>query len=399
MANLRFQKTFVFNPSSQLVTTNTVNSSTLTTGQVGIFGDNGLGTGTTPTPTTKKFIKIHQNVGDNRYGTVRTKPIHAQKVRRYYAKKATVPQAQITYIGYDEADTTKGLTAYCGTDFLVPMNVYSNKIRRYYGVVGYQQTIVVDTGCCAPCATNCETVDQVALAQKIADQINNVNPRAGDYPTNFELVNFMTATVVQAPVDPDGTPDSGDEYITAGVKLTGIVPAQPTYKAYDPFATYDIELPTFTVGQTYSGVYSTLNGRIPGTCNHLDVTTTQKATSGNGFAAEVRALEAESQGFDRLHEVGAMFDQRNQKPGYIFNSVDGTKYDFYYVQFDYTHDAGQTGAAQHTIMEPYEVIFAVPTTTGGNLETVLNSYLTPMGFSAINISSSTGAGDLNREDN
>lgn len=394
MANLRFQKTFVYDPSSQQITTTNLKSSDLTNGQVGFFGPDGLGIGTTSTPTTKKFIKIHQNVGDNLYGSVRTHEIYPGNVRRYYAKKATTAQAQITYIGYDEVSTAKGLIAYCGSDFLVPITLYSNRVRRYYGSVGYSQTITVDTGGCAPCASNCAVVDQVVLATKIANQINNVNPRAGDYPTNFELVNYMVATVVQAAVDPDGTPDSGDEYITAGVKLTGIVPTQPTSSVIDPIKQLDIEIPTFSVGSTYSGVYSTLNGKLPGTYNSFPVTTTQTTTSGNGFTQEVRALEAESQGFDRLHTIGNMYDQRAQKPGYIFKSVDGTKYDFYYLQYDWTHDVGQAGAAPRNISEPYEVVFAVPTGTGANLQTVLNAYLTPLGFSAITIAASTGAGDL-----
>lgn len=379
MANLRFQKTFVFDPATQLITTNTLRSQNLTNGQVGIFAPSGLGTGATPTPTTTKYIKIHQNVGDNKFGTVRTQPIQADKVIRYYAKKAVAPVAQVVTIGYNGTEgSLPALTE--GQQLKVSINIFSNKIRRYYGNVGYRRTITI--------AANCGPKTAEEVADELVAQINNTNPNPGDFPTNFELTNFFTAEVID------------DAATSFGVQLTAILPTDPTFVGYDPTAPHDVEIPTIAIAGQYGAVQDIDDIYYTNLCDALLVTETVAPVSGNGFASEVRALEAESQGFDRLHTVGHMWDQRAQKPGYIFKAVDGVKYDFYYIQFEYTHQATQNGASPNTITEPYEVIFAVPTGTGVLLEGVLNSYLAPMGFTAIDIADGSSVeGDLEEAEN
>lgn len=465
MANQRFQKTFVFDPSSQLVTTTTAKSSDLTSGKVGIFGPDQLGVGATPTPTTKKFIKIHQNVGDNKYGTVRTQPIQGEKVLRFFAKKAQDAQAQISYVGYDGSSTSTDIPALSAGEVVkVSIGIFSNKVRRWYGNIGLRHTVVVS----APFAAK----SKLEVAQEIADVINDVNSRPGDYPTNFELVNFLSADVVGtgtlAEFDADvtvtkdskivtfagndttygagttalvagdfvslrgsiyevDTVDSGTVTLTRaykgatetiavasttnaaahftaatnyGVKITGLVPDPQEYSAIDPIAPKDIEIVTFEIAANYGAVAQLDDINFTDLSDALDVTVSQKAKTGCGFANEVRLLEAESQGFDRLHTIGHMFDQRHQKPGYIFNSADGTKYDVYTLQYDYSHDVGQAGASPRTITEPYEVNFCVPTGTGAALESVLNSYLSPLGFTAIDIADGSSVeGDLSEAEN
>lgn len=461
MANLRFQKTFVFDPSTQLVTSNAVGSQSLTNGQVGFFGPDKLGTGATPTPTTKKYIKIHQNVGDNKFGSVRTQPIHADKVIRYYGKEAKDPVAQVITIGYNGTTGTLPDLAE-GEQIRVSINVFSNKIRRYYGNVGYRRTIVI--------AANCGSKTAEEVAAEIIAQVNNLNPKPGDYPTNFELVNFIIASQVT-----DGTAAEFDANVTVvngsstinfaggdttygggatalvvgdtitlrgstytvtsvaagvvgisqpyvgvsetinvgatvnaaarltaignvGVRLTTIIPVRPAYVAYDPTAPFDTEIPTIAIAGMYGAVEDIDSIYYTNLCDSLLITQITAPVSGNGYADEVRALEAESQGFDRLHTVGHMWDQRAQKPGYIFKSVDGVKYDFYYIQFEFSHQATQNGASPNTISEPYEVVFAVPTGTGANLEGVLNSYLVPMGFTGVVLGSDI-EGDIEENEN
>ncbi len=106
MSNLRFPKTFVLDPvSTKFITDNTKKPNQLTDKQVGFhlvdqFGVLGVGIGATPGAAVRA-IQIHQNIGDNKFGTVRTKTIKRDRVKAYYGQTASVGQTGIWHIGYD----------------------------------------------------------------------------------------------------------------------------------------------------------------------------------------------------------------------------------------------------------------------------------------------------------
>jgi len=115
ISNLHFPKVFVFNPSTELVVVNTARPNDLTLGQVGFFNAiTGVGSTSTITPTTAPALVVHQNLGDNKFGTTRTRTLFASAVRDWRGVKAALPADQISYVGYDEVDNTKNLVAYVG---------------------------------------------------------------------------------------------------------------------------------------------------------------------------------------------------------------------------------------------------------------------------------------------
>jgi hypothetical protein len=122
-SNLRFPKVFVLNAISDLIVANDKKSTDLTLGQVGIFNTKTrVGVTSTPSHITAPVIEFHQNVGDSSFGTVRSKPVSAQKVKTLYAKKARAAANQITYVGY--AETGSGnIVAKCGQTFVVTVTV------------------------------------------------------------------------------------------------------------------------------------------------------------------------------------------------------------------------------------------------------------------------------------
>lgn len=371
ISNLRKPTVFVFNPSTELVTTNTVTPDQLTLGQVGIHrGDTMVGTGTGPTPTSTPKIEIHQNLGDNRFGTIRTKPIHNARVRGWHAVKAQAAVAQVSYIGYDEVNNTKQLSAVVGQEIIVNIVVYNNDLQRWYGPNnGYTHRIVYPPSLCTPCVTDCTAVDQDALADYLIAEINGTNFPAGSFPTQVELKNYMTASKVTTGTQ--GQPD-----YRVGVKLTGVAYTPQLLQNCNPQQFFKPNLTTFGIA-------------VPQNCPNFPITYTTKAAAGSGWPAQVAELEMESQGYDRVRET--FEDPKYMLTNYILRAQDGVKYDFYYLEYDWSH-TNATPIQSAETKDPYIAIFAVPTTTGANLQTVLNAWLTPLGFAAITIAASTGKG-------
>lgn len=371
LGNLRVPKVFVFNPSTELVTSNASKSTDLTLGQVGTFrADTGVGTGTTSTTITCPQMVIHQDVGDSKFGTVRSKVIHGQLVRGWHAKKAVAATAQVSYIGYDEVDNTKDLVAYEGQEIVINIHVYDNELRKWYGPVGYHVRLVPEWATCAVCQEDCQRIDQDKLADWIVAAVNGTNAPSGSYPTTLELKNYIVASKVT-------TGTQGQPSYRVGVKLTAVAYTPELLAKCDPQQEYKPNVLNFTVG-------------IPQSCPNFPITYTTKAKPGSGWPLEVATLEKESQGYDRVRES---FDHpKYMKNNYYIRATDGVKYDFYYLEFDAPHQNTTPVMGNKETKDPHIIIFAVPTGTGGNLETVFNNWLTPLGFAAVTISSSTGKG-------
>lgn len=369
ISNLRFPKVFVFNPSTELVAGNTVKPQDLTAFQVGFFNaKTGVGTTTTPTNVTAPVIEIHQNLGDNKFGTVRTKPISVESVRAWYGVKNTSAADQITYIGYDEVDGTKTLKAYKGQDVEIVVTVFDNELPQWYGKVGYTDRFVLDVSRCAVCQADCELMDPDDIADYFVGLINGTLAPAGNFPVTREITNWLVASKVAT-----GTQGASDRRV--GIKLVAKTKVIQTLDNSNPRAFGKPQLTTFSVG-------------IPYNCPNFAVTNTVKAKMGNGYPSEVADLERESQGYDRVRDS---FEYNQwMKTNFIIRAVDGVKYDFYYLEFNYTHrDSGQP----KEISDPYIVIFPVPAGTGAALQTLLNGWLTPLGFTAVTIAASTVKGN------
>lgn len=368
--NLRKPNVFVFDPATELVTLNTTTPDELTPFQVGIHrGDTLVGTGVASTPITCPVMEVHQNLGDNKFGTVRTKPIHAQRVRGWHAVKAALAVSQVSYFGYDEVDNTKNLVAYTGQEITVVISLYDNELNKWYGPRGFVQRLSYPGSACAPCVAECEQIDPDVLADWFVAEINGTNFPAGGFTTNGELKNFVTAVKVAT-----GTIGNADR--RTGVKITAITYVPETLNLCDPQQSYKPNVLTFKIG-------------VPMNCPNFPITYFTAAKPGNGWPVEVAQLEKESQGYDRVRDV---FDHpKYNKNGYIIRAANGVKYDFYYLSYDWSH-MNATPIQRAETKDPYVAIFIVPTTTGANLQTVFNAWLTPLGFAAVTIAASTGKG-------
>jgi hypothetical protein len=358
--NRRFLKVFVFtNTGTELVTSNASRPKDLTSGQIGFFTSNreaqvGVGTGATPSPTANRFIEIHQNIGDSRHGTVRTKPIFVEQVTKYYKGNPSNATVQTTYIGYDESVNTKDIVLPCGVNFKFHVQLYSKKLAQWYNHrPGLHKTFVVNTGACPLGEPNAEA-DKDAVADAIIAQFNATNKRTNDIDAANEFPTYITATKVTT-----GTQGQPDRRV--GIKLVTVAVAEPSVNANDPAYWFEKDLVSFDV------MVDETNGVVP-------VTTTTTAAPGTGWAAELAAWEAESQGFDRVREA---FDQKKfykNSNSFIIRAVTGTKYDYLFLDYDWTHDT--PGGHPQTITEPYTVVIAAPTGTLQSTANVLNSWLT-----------------------
>jgi hypothetical protein len=358
--NRRFLKVFVFtNTGTELVTSNATRPYQLTAGQIGFHTSNrmgqvGVGTGATPSPTANRYIEIHQNIGDTRFGTVRTKPIFVEQVTAYYKANPSNAVGQTSYIGYDESDTAKDISLPCGVNFKFHIQLYSKKLAQWYNNrPGFHKTIVVNTGAC-PLGEPNAVADKGAVADAIIAKINATDKRTNDIDAANELPTWITATKVQT-----GTPGAADHRV--GIKLVTVAVAEPSVTANDPQYWFEKDLVTFDVKVDET------NGVVP-------TTTTVTASPGTGWAAELAAWEAESQGFDRVREA---FDQKKfykNSNSFIIRAATGTKYDYLFLEYDWTHDT--PGGHPQTITEPYLVVIAAPTGTLQATANVLNSWLT-----------------------
>jgi hypothetical protein len=371
MSNLKHIKAFVFDPATKpIIFADTKKPHELVAGEFGIFhGGSLLGVGTlaSVTPVNTPVVQFHQNVGDNRHGTVRSKPISAASVKRYYAQEARNAAAQVTYIGYKETGTDDILIKK-NQELTLVITVYEKGLARYYGQP-YTKRIPIDLTACADCVTDCTVLNKTEVADAIVAAINDVAPVNG-YPGTSELPNYMTAVKVST--------GSGDT-LKVGVKITGINATLATI-TNDPKQFFEPKITTFEVG-------------VGDPCISLPISTTVVADAGEGWALMVADMERESQGYDRVRD---QFEyQRFMKlADFIIGAQNGVKYDIYYIEFDEASHVPSAGPAQYN-QDTHVIAIAVPTTGGATVEAFLNAWLTPLGHKAVNVSSSTNEGDAN----
>lgn len=361
MGNLRFLKAFVAQPSTLFVTGVGLKPPDLTLGQILFYqvDQQGItvgGTGATPAPATIRRTRFAQQVGDSAFGTVKSQPIWLDSVVSWFGKAATVPAVQISYIGWDEVDGTKDIAAKCGDILTIPIRIYDKKLARWYGANNFQKNIIVDTSCCPDCGSPCTAADKLAIATNIALQINTGIQKAGDFAAGNELNQYLTAVVV--------TNGLTDAALRVGVKITAIAPNYETLTTCNPFYWWEFVVNYFTIGETYNGICT-------GTL--LPVTTTQEANPGSGWSAAVAALEAESQGFDRVRDPLSEYPYFLNN-GYKIFSLAGVKYDYYHLNFNFEHSAGGLSTGVF-IKEPYEIVICVPTGTGATVQAAINAWL------------------------
>lgn len=371
MSNLKHIKTFVFDPATKpIIFATNKKPHQLLGGEFGIFHANsllGVGTLASVTPVNTPAVQFHQNVGDNRHGTVRSKPISAASVKRYYAQEASNPAAQVTYIGYKETGTDDILIKK-NQELTLVITVYEKGLARWYGQP-YTKRIPIDLTACADCVTDCTVLDKTAVADAIVAAINDVAPANG-YPGTSELPNYMTAEKV--------TTGSGDT-LKVGVKITGINSTLATI-TNDPKQFFEPKITTFEVG-------------VGDPCISLPINTTVVANAGEGWALMVADMEKESQGYDRVRD---QFEyQRFMKlADFIIGAQNGVKYDIYYIEVEEKSNVPSAGPSQYN-EDTHLIAICVPTTGGATVEAFLNAWLTPLGHKAVNVSSSTDEGDAN----
>lgn len=359
--NLRKPNVFVLDPATELQTAGSYKPSNLPKFHVGIFDpETGVGAGAAPSSADVPSIIIHQNLGDNKFGTVHTPIIEAKNVIKWYGKASHVPVPQITYFGYDESDNTKDIRVYPGQELVVPITVYNEELNRWYGPNGYTVRVTLNLSLCNPCASDCTILDQDQVADQLVSIINGTDAPSGGFPTTIDLKNYVTASKVTT-----GTPGEADYRV--GIKLVGKLLDKDTINDCNPQQFWRSKMITFKVG-------------VPLNCPNVKVTYQQAAKEGNGFPVEVVELEAESQGYDRVRDTFeyTKFMQKN----YIIRAADGTYYDLYYLSYEREH---RSSVITGPVRDPYIAIFAVPHGQGGALEDFFNAWLEPLGFDAVSI--------------
>jgi hypothetical protein len=362
MSNLKHPKAFVFDPvANPIVYANKPYD--LTTGKFGLFNGAtlvGVGASGSLTPLNAPTIQLHQNVGDSRHGTVRSKVIAAKAVRRWYAVSARAAAAQVTYIGYKETGTDS-IVVKKGQNLTIVLTIYEKNLARWYAQP-YTKRLPIDLTSCQDCVTDCTVVDASAVADAIVAAINDAYP-ANSFPGGSEVPNFLTASKVS----------SGSYY---GVKLTGIVPAQSLVST-DPKQYFETKFASFEV--SYGDP-----------CITIPTTTTVVADAGEGWPMQIADLERESQGYDRVRDVFE-YERFMKLAPFIINAQNGVKYDQYYIEYSEAHNVPSAGPVQEA-SDNHVAIIAVPTDSGATVEAFFNAWLTPLGFAAVNISSGTATG-------
>ncbi len=371
MSNLKHIKAFVFDPATKpIIFADTKKPHELLLGEFGIFHANsllGVGTLASVTPINTPVVQFHQNVGDNRHGTVRSKPVSAAKVKRYYAAEARNAVAQVTYIGYKETGSDDILIKK-NQELTLVITVYEKGLARWYGQP-YTKRIPIDLTACSDCVTDCTVLDKSSVADAIVAAINDAAP-ANSFPGTSELPNYMTAVKVST---------GSGETLKVGVKITGINATLATV-SNDPKQFFEPKITTFEVG-------------VSDPCISLPISTTQVADAGDGWALLVADMERESQGYDRVRDQFE-YERFMKLANFIINAQNGVKYDIYYVEFD-EHSNVPSAASNQYNEHTHVIAICVPTTGGVTVETFLNAWLTPLGHKAVNVSSSNNEGDAN----
>lgn len=361
MSNRRFPKVFVLSTvSTMFITDNTKKPRDLTTGQMGVhlsdqFEIPGVGTGATPDDSVNAIV-LHQNLGDTRFGTTRSKPIYRDQVLRYYGETASTSQTAITYIGYNEVDGDTDIDLPCGKEIAIKVGVSNNGLLPWYNhKPGYWKTILLNTGCCDADNTNADKDD---MADYIVGMINNTLAPANDYEASNELPNYVTAVKVTTGVQ-------GEASYRVGVKITSTAITPQLINLCDPIQFAEVNLTQIFVG--IDAGRECADVAPPVTVNRV-------AKPGKGFPAFLADEEKESQGYDRVREVYE--NPRFMKlANYVINAADGVKYDSLYLEFTWTHDTPSAGASPKRLTEPYIVKIAGPTTTMQTVADVFNSWL------------------------
>ena len=385
MSNLTFPKVFVWDPgTNNLAIDSDLKIASLraglATGQVGVFrSDTGVGIGNSSggvaslSSSTTPVIEIHQNLGDSRFGTVRTKQIQVQRVKKWYGVPARNAQAQITYIGYKESGTDT-ITIKKSDKVSLVVTLYVRELTRWYGPMPYTKRFDIDLSNCTTCLSDCTVLDADSVADEIVAKINGTLPAGQYFPVGSELPNYLTATKVAT-----GTVAGGDRKV--GVKVVASIPAVEALNSCDPKQFFEAKTVTFKLN-------------FDNYCVGAPITYAQNADPGEGYAGMVAQLERESQGYDRVREV---FDyvQWMKLANFVINAKDNVKYDLYYLEFEAYSKV--TGGQTNKREEDYTVIFAVPAGTGNDgptvsgadisLETVFNTWLAGVGFTGVTLSS------------
>jgi hypothetical protein len=353
MPNDRFESNVIVLDPSTLWNTAAARPHNLTSKQAGAFildsfGVIGANIGATPSGNTARKIQIHQNVGDNQYGTVRTQPIDIEQVKAFTGSTASAPQTEVWTLGYDGVDATKTLSVNKNETLQFRFHVYSNKLAKWYNNnPGYNKTVSVYTGAGTGAASASAVADALVIA------INNSNTPSADFKAGSELESYVVATKITA--------NAG---ANVGVRIETIAVTPELLNSADPIKFYEVEIVTLGVSQLNPG----------NTGSTVSVTKVQAAATGSGFPAELCALEAQAQGFGRVREV--FENRRFMKTNYVIFAEDGKKYDYLYLDYDYTHNTGARGASSGQITEPYRLIIAAPTGTLQAVATIFNTWLT-----------------------
>ena len=365
-ANLVFPHTFVYDPGVTALEVGAAKGVLdLTVGQVGIFNaKTGLGlNGAAWTSVPEIFIA--QNLGDKKFGAVRTKNIHINNVVKLFGRIATNPSTQLTYYGWN--GTAGNIDLRVGQELSVVITIYERKLSRFYNPRGYTVTIPVFLGGCAVCESDCTKLDPCSVADAIVAAINGTDAPAGNFPTTRELQNYITAATVSNGL-------TGDTK-KCGVRLVGKAISPDVLNSCNPAQFFDVAFSHFSVGTR-------------GDCNKPLVTTLRTAKPGSGYPLEVATAEKESQGYDRVREV---FDDPAYMAldNFIINAKSDKTYDAYALDYNWGHSSKPSAASPARIVEPYRVNVFVPRATGTAFEAAINAWIAGSTIAAVDIDTTT----------
>lgn len=321
----------------------------LAAGEVGFFKEDYSVTDGTGTP---KYIYIAQGRAENYLaGSKRSDKIAASKVKVWY-KAAAEPTARL------EIQEISNFTAKCGEDVTVTFRLHSSYIDTV-AFNGLTRSVTVKAPCCDCGEDPCTDVDAEAIVDSIIEKINQEAALELDKAA-LKLSTYLTFEKV-------GTGGSTKLRITTK-PLTKY--GNPCDVAAFPWEYDRIWFRAFV----YKGPETAADFIVADKCDPAGtVTVIQRSTYVKGSSDEVKQLEKDYHSYQSINKH--LFRMVGYNQTFESQVVDGTFYDFYYIQFNQFETDLEYNPGIHM---DEGILICVPSTgpnSGDSVETVLENFL------------------------
>jgi len=342
-------------------------SSSLTSGQVGIFKSDVLTAVTASSITSltsREGIQVMQGTKEYRNPiNKRSDVINSAKVVEWYKI-----QGQST--ASPEIWEVSDFTAKCNEDITFTVRGLSNYMNTI-SANGLTRSVTIKTPCCDCGGSPCDTVDGYLviyeILRKIIQEANVALGKNLAYTTTSEV--DASITVLNALSAADWGTGLGMatfyNFTTddVGSAATKIIITTKTLTQYGKFC--NIALNTFEWDRIWFRVWiykspeTTQDFIVFDRCEQVAATTqTQRSTFAHGLSSEVLQLEYDYYSYQATDK--ALFQQSQYNQGFNSFVSDGTVYDLYYIKCNPLYNEGAFNPA---IQQTFTTVIAAPQTT------------------------------------